>query len=142
MGRVKGWLLAHLPAGLLARPAEWFLAILCLLSGPPILLGRSTPRAVHSLLPPVIYSIWGGALVLGGLGLVCGLSSYRRSPAGWTVTRVPCYRMGLRVLGLSATLYAATGLIVGRWDALPFAAITLSFAGMCAVRLLTLGARV
>jgi len=135
----RDWLIEHLPAGLLARPGEWFLAVLCFLSGLTILTGAGRPTAVARLLPEPIFITWGVCLVIGSASLACGLSSYRRSPGGWIVTRVPCYRLGLRLLGLSALLYAFVILYVAQMAAVFAAAITISFAGMCGVRLLTLG---
>ena len=140
MTRFRLWLVDHLPTGLLARPAECFLALLCLYSGPLIVTGLSRPKSVEQLLPPVVFNLWGGTLVVGGLGLACGLTSYRRTPVGnWAITRVPCYRLGLRLLGISALLYAVAQLSFGRLDAIPAASITLAFAATCGVRLLTLG---
>jgi hypothetical protein len=135
----RDWLVENLPAGLLARPGEWFLAVLCFLSGLTILTGAARPTSVALLLPEPIYVTWGACLVIGSASLACGLSSYQRSPGGWIVTRVPCYRLGLRLLGLSAGLYAVVVLYVAQLTAVFAAAITLSFAGMCGVRLLTLG---
>lgn len=135
----RDWLVETLPAGLLARPGEWFLAVLCALSGLTILTGAARPTSVAALLPEPIYIAWGACLVIGSASLACGLSSYRRSPGGWIVTRVPCYRLGLRLLGLSAALYAVVILYVAHLSALFAASITMAFAGMCSVRLLTLG---
>lgn len=135
----RDWLVDHLPAGLLARPGEWFLAVLCALSGLTILTGAARPTSVARLLPTPIYIAWGACLVIGSASLACGLSSYRRSPGGWIVTRVPCYRLGLRLLGLSALLYAVVILYVAQLTAVFAAAVTIAFSGMCAVRLLTLG---
>lgn len=137
--RIADWLREHLPVGLLARPGEWFLAVLCALSGLTILTGAARPTSVARLLPEPIYVAWGACLVIGSASLACGLSSYRRSPGGWIVTRVPCYRLGLRLLGLSALLYAFTILYVSHMSAFFAAAVTVSFSGMCGVRLLTLG---
>ena len=137
--RFRDWLVLNLPAGLLARPGEWFLAVLCALSGLTILAGAARPTSVARLLPEPIYVAWGACLVIGSASLACGLSSYRRSPGGWIVTRVPCYRLGLRLLGLSSALYASSVLIVAQLSAVFAASITLAFAGMCGVRLLTLG---
>jgi len=137
--RCRDWLLFHLPAGLLARPGEWFLAVLCCLSGLTILTGAARPTSVARLLPDPIYFAWGACLVIGSASLACGLASYRRSPGGWIVTRVPCYRLGLRLLGLSSALYAISILFVAHLTAVFAASITTAFAGMCAVRLLTLG---
>lgn len=135
----RDWLVDTLPAGLLARPGEWFLAVLCCLSGLTILTDAARPTTVANLLPEPIYIAWGACLVIGSASLACGLSSYHRSPGGWIVTRVPCYRLGLRLLGLSALLYAVVILYVAQLAAVYAAAITFSFAGMCGVRLLTLG---
>lgn len=135
----RDWLIENLPAGLLARPGEWFLAVLCALSGLTILTGAARPTSVARLLPEPIYVAWGACLVIGSASLMCGLSSYHRSPGGWIVTRVPCYRLGLRLLGLSAALYAVVILYVAQLSAVFAAAVTVAFAGMCGVRLLTLG---
>lgn len=137
--RLGDWLREHLPTGLLARPGEWFLAVLCFLSGVAILTGAARPKSVADLLPDAIFIGWGACLVIGSASLACGLSSYRRTPGGWIVTRVPCYRLGLRLLGLSAGLYAVVLLYVAFRASVFAAAITIAFAGMCGVRLLTLG---
>jgi hypothetical protein len=139
VNEARQWLLDNLPAGLLARPGEWFLAVLCALSGLTILTGAARPTSVARLLPEPIYVAWGACLVIGAASLACGLASYRRSPGGWIVTRVPCYRLGLRLLGLSAALYAVVILYVAGLNAMFAASITTAFAGMCSVRLLTLG---
>jgi hypothetical protein len=136
---IGDWLREHLPAGLLARPGEWFLAVLCALSGLTILAGAARPTSVARLLPEPIYVAWGACLVIGSASLACGLSSYRRSPGGWIVTRVPCYRLGLRLLGLTALLYAVVTLYVAHLNAISAATFAVAFSGMCAIRLLTLG---
>jgi hypothetical protein len=141
LSRTRNWLTDHLPAGLLARPGEWFLASLCCLSGLTILAGGAESTSVARLLPQGVYIAWGACLVIGGAALSCGLSSYRRSPGGWIVTRVACYRLGLRLLGLASGLYAFSMLWVAQFNAVPAASITAAFSGMCGVRLLTLGTR-
>jgi hypothetical protein len=138
VGRARAWLLQALPAGLIARPMEWFIAVLCLIGGITIVAGIATPQSVAALLPRPIYLAWGGALILGGLGLTCGLTSYRRAAGGWVVARVPCYRLGLRMLGLASGLYTLAILVVGGWNGVPAVVFTSSFALTCGVRLLTL----
>lgn len=138
---LRPWLLERLPAGLLARPAEWLLAVFCLFGGITIVTGLATPRSVARLLPHFVYLGWGAGLILGGMGLVCGLSSYRRAPGGWIIRRFPCYRFGLRMLGMAAGMYTFALLFVGRLDGIPAALFTLAFALMCVVRLLTLEPR-
>jgi hypothetical protein len=137
--KIADWLRDKLPAGLLARPGEWFLATLCALSGLTILTGAARPTSVARLLPEPIYVTWGAVLVIGSASLACGLSSYRRSPGGWIVTRVPCYRLGLRLLGSAAAMYAVSVLWVAHLSAISAATFAVAFSGMCGIRLLTLG---
>lgn len=137
--RVRPWLLRKLPAGVIARPAEWFLALLCILSGSVQLASLGQSRSVMTLLGPVFYVGWCVSLVIGGLAMTCGLSSYRRAVTGWYIRRVPCYRFGLRLLGLASLTYGIAVLIAGGLNAAVAAASTLALSGMCAVRLLTLG---
>jgi hypothetical protein len=117
---------------------EWFVAITCLFGGIGIVAGLATPQSVAALLPHPIYLAWGGALILGGLGMMCGLSSYRRALGGWVIERTPCYRLGLRMLGLASGLYTAALFIFGGWNGTPAAMFISSFALTCGVRLLTL----
>lgn len=139
MKRARLWLLAHIPAGIIARPAEWFLAFLCIVSGIPILTDTAQPEPIAALLPSIVYYVWGACLTLGGVGMICGISSYRRSPDGWTILRVSCYRLGFRLLGMASALYAVVILVAVGWDAVFQAFITMAFSLMCAIRLLTLG---
>lgn len=138
---VRHWFLAHLPAGLVAQPAEWFLAVLCFLSGGLIVAGLSHPQATEALLWPPVYRVWGGALFLGSIALIAGLTSIRWVPATdiYTVRRVPAYRLGLRLLGLSSTAYGVAICIVGHLNGALAAALTFAFAAICFIRLLTLG---
>jgi hypothetical protein len=137
--RARLWLIDHLPAGLLARPAEWFLAAACIGAGITNLASLGHARTAAALLDPIFYTAWLLCLILGGVALFCGLSSYRRTPRGWVVTRVACYRLGLRLLGLGAAVYGAALLIVAGSGAYIPAGWAFAFAGMCGVRLLTLG---
>lgn len=138
--RARLWLLSHLPAGLVARPAEWFLAVFCTFVGASILLGASNPQSVGRMMPEAIYYLWGACLVAGSVALAVGLSSIRwlRIPDQYITTRTEWYRLGLRLLGLAAAIYAVGLIRLAGMDALPAAALTLYFAITCGVRLLTL----
>jgi hypothetical protein len=138
VSRLREWLLLNLPAGLLARPLEWFVAILCLVVGTTIVTGVATPPSIAALLPRSVTLAWGVLLLMGGLGLTCGLTSYRRAPGGWAIDRVACYRLGLRLLGLSSLVFTLAIVVIVGMDGIPAAAYTLSFALSCGVRLLTL----
>lgn len=143
--RIRPWLLEHLPAGVLNRPAEWFLAILCLLSGLPILTGLGRTSSVAALLYPPAYYAWGACLVFGGLGMICGLTSIRRRTLDgvteYVITRVPCYLLGLRLLCIASLVFTIAILIVAHLNGVVAAAVTLAFAGMCGVRILVVGGR-
>jgi hypothetical protein len=141
MGKTQTWLLSHLPAGLIVHPAEWFLAMLCFLSGITIVTGVSRPGSVAKLLWHPIYEGWGISLLVGSIALIAGLSSIRwaRGTDLYTIKRVPIYKLGLRLLGLTSSAYAVAVLIAGRWNGTFSAAVTLAFAAMCAIRLLNLG---
>jgi hypothetical protein len=138
--RLRLWLLDHLPDGLLAHPAEWFIAFLCAMSGISTLLGLTSPEAVERVLPTPVYALWGICLVAGSAAYACGLSSIRFTATGtYVVTRVSCYRLGLRLLATASLVFAASILIVSGWDGSVLA--LLLFAAMCAIRLLVLGGR-
>lgn len=139
---VRLWLLDHLPDGLLARPAEWLLASLCFLAGIPGLLGVARSPSLYDLLPFPFYRIWSLCLLLGGAGLACGLTSIRYVGDGrHIVTRVPCYRLGLRLLALASVVFAASLLVVAGSRGIPASIGPTLFAAFCFIRLLTFGGR-
>lgn len=135
------WLLIHLPFGLLARPGEWFIAVICALSGITIVTGVGTINSVNESLPRPIYYVWGVALLIGSFALACGLASITRLPNtnDYRVTRMACYRLGLRLLSRGAFLYAGCVLYVAAWSGIVAAGLALVFAAMLSVRLLTVG---
>lgn len=141
MVKIRSWLLSHLPAGLVAQPPEWFLATLCFLSGLVIVAGLGETNSVGKLLWRPVYMGWGISLVLGSIALMSGLSSiqWARGTDIYTMKRVPAYKLGLRLLGLSSLAYAVAILVVVGWAGVVAAAITLAFAATCFIRLLTLG---
>jgi hypothetical protein len=138
---MRQWLLRRLPAGLIVHPAEWFLAVLCFQAGLVIVSGLSRPTSVSTLLWPPIYVAWGICLSSGSIALMVGLSSIRWAPGTdlYTVKRIPAYKLGLRLLGLSSFAYAIGIGFLGHWNNVLSVALSLAFAGMCGVRLLSLG---
>lgn len=140
--RGRLWLLDRLPAGLLARPAEWLLATLCFIAGFPGLFGFARSPSLYDLLPFPFYRLWSLCLILGGAGLMCGLTSIREVVDGrHVVTRVPCYRLGLRLLMLASVIFAFSLIWVAGWDGFAASVGPILFAGFCFVRLLTFGGR-
>lgn len=136
--QVRLWLLLRLPAGLLVRPTEWFLALLCTLSGATILASIGRAPAVEATVWTPVYYGWGGALVLGGVSLLCGVTSIsHHGEHGYVIRRLPCYKLGLRLLGYASLLYAAALVLANGWNSIVASAITLTFAATMGVRLLT-----
>lgn len=134
------WLLDHLPAGVLERPAEWFLALLSIVSGIGGLLGPVEQASLQALLPAAIHRGWNLALIVGGFALISGLSSIRHVPSGgrYVITRLPGYRLGCRLLGIASYAYAGALLWVSGFDGFYPAMLTLAFAFVFTLRLLTL----
>lgn len=86
---------------------EVFIAILCFLSGIPILInpGEYAPTSVLSILPYYLALAWAVALVLGGLLNVIGIMAsnpYLRR-AGLILVASGAFVMGLTVLFLTGT---------------------------------------
>lgn len=140
--RIRLRLLDVLPDGVLARPGEWLLAILCFSGGLPGLFGVARSPSLYDLLPFPFYRIWCLCLIIGGCGLMCGLSSIKILADGrHLVTRVPCYRLGLRLLMLASVVFAFALFWVAGWRG-TFAALGPTFFALfCFVRLLTFGGR-
>lgn len=139
----RAWLRRRLPAGLLWHPFEWFCTFMCALSGALTLATPVESASVAALLPEVPYRIWGGFLVVGAIALASGLSSIRRTRDGshYVVTRVPAYRLGLRILGLSVAIFVAALFAYAGADGIPASAIPIAFVGACLLRLLGLDDR-
>lgn len=140
--RIRIWLLTRLPASLLWHPFEWFMAGLCTISGVGYLFGPVESDSLQALLPAPFLKLWGATLLLGALALAGGLSSIRSISADrYVVTRVPAYRLGLRLLGLAVSVYIGALILFAHWAAVPASIVPAAFVAMCGVRLLALGGR-
>ena len=120
------------------HPAEFFLVILCGLSGVPYAIGVSRPHSLTALLPDVFVRGWGFALTFGALALMCGLTSVRYEHGREVVRRVPCYKLGLRLLAGAGTIYAIAIITVAGIGAAAAVAAVFLFVGYCLIRLLSL----
>lgn len=141
--RARIWLIKRLPAGVLERPAEWFLSLLSIVSGIGGLIGPVEQASLAALLPEFLHRGWNLALVLGGVAMLSGLSSIRYLPdrMGYAITRLAGYRLGCRLLGLASYVYAGALLWVSGFDAFFPAMGVLVFGLVFTVRLLTLAGR-
>ena len=110
---------------------EVFVALLCLLSGLPILFNPATfaPASVIVAFPMVLVIAWALCLVVGGgLNLV-----------GLAVDNPYLRRAGLAMLAGGATFMALSILFVAGWVKLFSIGVYLIFAWACAARYVTLG---
>lgn len=140
--RVRLWLIDHLPSGMIYHPAEWLFASLCLISGIRVLLWGAQSASLEALLPQPLFFVWGLMLTVGAIAHASGLLSIRAvSSDRYVVTRVPVYRLGLRLLGASTALYAAALVAYTGQAGMIAAVFPLAFSGMCGLRLLALGGR-
>lgn len=141
--RVRLWLLDHLPPGVVERPAEWFLALLSIVSGLGGLFGPVEQASLEALLPEFLHRGWNASLIVGGIAMLAGLTSIQYVPHhhGYVITRLPGYRLGCRLLGLASFVYAGALLIVSGFDGFYPAMLTLAFGLVFTVRLLTLAGR-
>ena len=139
---LRVWLLRRLPAGMLWHPFEWFMAGACILSGLASMFGSVESESLRALLPAPFLKAWGAALLVGALALMRGLTSIRAVSADrYVVTRVPAYRLGLRLLGLAVAVYIAALIAYVGWAGVIASVVPAAFVAMCAVRLLSLGGR-
>lgn len=143
LSRIRIWLLEHVPAGVLERPAEWFLGLLSIVSGFGGLFGPVEQASLEDLLPDLVHRGWNVALILGGVALLSGLSSIRYVPRqrGYVITRLPGYRLGCRLLGIASYAYAGALLWSSGYAGFFPAMVVLVFGLVFTVRLLTLKGR-
>lgn len=139
--RARIWAIERLPDGVVARPGEWLLALFCVLGGLRAVAKLGASPALTELLPFPLYRLWGACLLFGGLALVCGLTSIRIIGDRHVVTRVPCYKLGLRLLMLASATYSASLIWVAGPRAVDAALFPLLFALFCLVRLMVFGGR-
>jgi hypothetical protein len=137
---VRVWLYHHLPAGLLWHPGEWLLAFMCSVWGVATLAAGARSNSLAHLLPETAQQAYAVALIIGAIALARGLSSIRWVGFDrYVVTRVPAYRLGLRLLGFTVALFVtALYLYAGRY-AFVASIVPLAFVGMCCIRLVALG---
>lgn len=106
------------------QPFEIFLALLCMLSGLPLLLNGPGPGTIESHLPPILVNIWAVELVLGGFLTLLGLAFH---------TLIE--KVGLQFLCAATLVYA---IIIARaaWpDSIVTTGILLGFSLACMARI-------
>jgi hypothetical protein len=139
---VRVWLIRQLPAGLLWHPFEWLIAVMCTSAGMAAVFGGAEPDSLRHLLPGPFLAAWGLLLVAGAIALASGLSSIAALSADrYVVTRVPSYRLGLRLLATTVAVYIGALIVYAGTAALGACLIPAAFVLSCGVRLLSLGGR-
>lgn len=137
------WALLNLPAGVVARPFEGFMGMVCLVSGAAIATGLSAPVSAENVLVTWMYYSWSAVLVLGGLMMQFALSSIRwLAYPQYELSRVAEYQFALRLLGIGSGIWAVVVVAYSGWNAIVSAGFAVLFAGTCVVRLLTVGSRI
>jgi hypothetical protein len=137
------WALRHLPAGIVARPMEWFLAILCTVTGVALMAGLSRPSAAENQLRPIAYYSWSLTLLVGGVAMIVGLTSIRWvSFPVYELRRVAEYQFGLRLLWIGCAVWSIVLIANTGIDAMLSASFAALFSFFCAVRLLTVRSRI
>jgi hypothetical protein len=137
---IRVWLYHHVPAGLLWHPAEWLLAVLCTFSGVVALTTDVRSDSLTRLLPEIPYKIYSALLIVGAFALARGLSSIRWINSDrYVITRVPPYRLGLRLLGLNVGIFIVALFGYAGWGGIMASILPIAFIGMCSLRLIQIG---
>lgn len=142
--RIRLWLLDHIPDGMLHQPEGWFFGILCAYSGALNLFTGVESASLEAVLPYYAYKAWGVLLLVGGIALIVGVQSIKSLDEGSTyvVTRLAYYRLGLRLLAISTTVFVGAIIYFAGFSAgITASAIPIAFILACSLRLLTLGGR-
>lgn len=116
--------LRYIPKSLLREPFDILLAVMCLFSGIPYLLGAPPAAAIDRQLPEFLFRAWGGCLTLGGILVLVGIFF------GLTLLQ----RAGLSLLAPTAIMYAIVLLIYIKLPAIFSASLLLGFAGACLLK--------
>jgi hypothetical protein len=124
------WLLRHVPQGILARPFEMWISVLCIIGGVPLVAGVPAPSSVDALLPGWMVRWWGTMLIVGALLVAAGLFRPRSHPE----------RLGHSLLGPAAVTYALSIVTVVGWSGALAAAIIFGFGLACLTRAAVLAA--
>lgn len=141
VGNLRDRLVARLPAGLRYLTAEWLLALLCAVSGLLFLFAGIDSNSLINVLPAPLYTLWGVMLVVGAFALGGGLTSVTEVKGRYVITRVPIYKLGLRLLGSANLVYALSLALISGTEATVALIGPVAFAAMCGIRLLTVGAK-
>lgn len=110
-------------ARLILRPFRAFVAVLFVSVSLSYMFGVPQPRSVDALLPVPVRVLWGVCLMLGGSGLLIGLSSGTRS----------IEKMGLVQLAGGSVVYSMVVLHYSGKAALLPAGLCIAVAGACLV---------
>lgn len=137
--RLRNWMVDRLPDGLLNSPFEWLVAFMCLFSGFLSVVAGAESASVESLLPEVIFRIWGVLLLIGGASLLIGIASSKQIGSMLVITRVAIYRLGLRLLALSTFVYCVCLAVYAGLGGVAAATLPVAFILACIIRLVNLG---
>lgn len=136
--RLRLFILAKMPRVLIQETFEVFTAILCMVSGLPLVLGEVEADSVNASLPHLMAQLWGGVLLGGSLLTLIGLiianatqgpKAFHRMISGHKIER-----LGLLALAWAGAIYAASILLAVGLGGFVAAMLILVFACTCLVR--------
>lgn len=104
---------------------EIYVLGLCLLAGIPLLLGKSRPGSIQSLLPEEWQVIWSLFLVGGSLLALIGIFWPNRA------TGLILEQVGMVPTGVAALVYAVVVLIMAGWSGVIPVAVVGGFGVAC-----------
>jgi len=112
-----------------------FLAVLCALSGVPLLAGKyPAPTSLEASLPHLLIRLWGATLAFGGGLVIAGILIRHAKERRWFLEGLMIESAGLLPLGAAALVLAITAVFAVGVGATFGASIYVMFAAACCAR--------
>lgn len=136
--RVRLFILARMPRVLIQETFEVFTAILCLISGVPLAIGKIEADSIEASLPRLFAHGWGISLLTGAVLTLVGLiiannvngpRAFHRMIAGHKIER-----LGLLTLSWASGIYACSILLAVGVGGFVAAMLIFTFSLTCLTR--------
>lgn len=134
--RIKTWLVLRIPIPVLVESFEVFFASFSFVVGILALLGLGRASTMTRVLPHAGIIVFNLCLVFGALALLVGITGIREKEGRIVYTRLPMYKLGLRLLGLVCMLYGLILILVAGLTGLLASIPLVAFSLTCGVKLL------
>lgn len=141
--KVRQWVYNHTPLWFRLHSFELFTALLCVLGGIPLLLGKTDPGSLEAAMPSTFILVWGVMLVAGPAAILPGLILANRAELEedeifWR--RVEAW--GLSALAYSAYIYAFVAMFTNFQTGFVAGLLILDFGFTCHIRELEIMLRI